>query len=207
MPALPDHNHSQPDRESPGFKKQLAEHSSPRGSLSQAPSTSGPAPANFIAAARKDLQNTPADFLFQPVKQLPVPVYNGTISRPQPAGETEHHLQHQIIRNIDVMLEPGDGLLPPADRRRPERSLFVLVTPEIFRQRPHTRLYGWLMNEYRQSPAALARDLPHREALSWPKVARRMGWLTWEDCEAVRPGSCRWLTDWSRSKQQMLKIT
>jgi len=103
-------------------------------------------------------------------------------------------MRNQIIRNVDVMLEAGDGLLPPASRRRPERSLFVLLTPEVFRQPPHTRLYGWLMKEYRENPAALARDLPHRDSVSWPKVSRRMGWLTWEDCEAVRPGSCPWLT-------------
>ncbi len=103
-------------------------------------------------------------------------------------------MRNQIIRNIDVMLESSEGLLFPANRRRPERTLFVLVTPEIFRQRPHTRLYGWLMNDYRQNPGALGRDLPHRGSLPWSKIARRMGWLTWEEFEAVRPGSCPWLT-------------
>lgn len=103
-------------------------------------------------------------------------------------------IRNQIVRNIDVMLEPGDSLLPPANRRRLERSLFVLLTPEIFRQRPHTRLYGWLMNEYRSNPESLSRDLPHRKSVSWPEVAQRLGWLTWEDCESVRPGTCNWLT-------------
>ncbi len=104
-------------------------------------------------------------------------------------------MRNQIIRNIDVMLEKDERLLFPASKRRPERTLFVLVTPEIFRRRPHTRLYGWLMNDYRQNPGALGRDLPHRGSLPWSKIARRMGWLTWEEFEAVLPGSCLWLTD------------
>jgi hypothetical protein len=45
-------------------------------------------------------------------------------------------MRNQIVRNIDVMLEPGDGLLPPADRRRPDRSLFVLLTPEMATDKP-----------------------------------------------------------------------
>lgn len=104
-------------------------------------------------------------------------------------------MRNQIIRNIDVMLEKDEGLMFPASRRRPNRSLFVLITPEIFRQRPYSRLYGWLMKDYRSNPDALARDLPHRESLNWSKIARRMGWLSWEDCETVRPGSCPWLTN------------
>lgn len=104
-------------------------------------------------------------------------------------------VRNQIVRNIDVMLEKDEGLMFPASQRRPKRSLFVLITPEIFRQQPHTRLYGWLMNEYCNNPDSLARDLPHRGSLNWIKIARRMGWLTWEDCEAIRPGSCPWFTD------------
>jgi hypothetical protein len=101
--------------------------------------------------------------------------------------------RNQISRTIDVMLEGNVRLGRPRSLRDPECSLFVLITPEMYRQRPHTRLYGWQMNEYRENFEALARDLPHRESVSWPELAQRMGWLTWEDCEAVRPGSCRWL--------------
>jgi hypothetical protein len=50
------------------------------------------------------------------------------------------------------------------------------------------------MNEYRTHPSALARDIPHRPSVDWPEIARRIGWLTWEDCEQVLPGSCPWLT-------------
>lgn len=44
-----------------------------------------------------------------------------------------------------------------------------------------------------KNPDAIARDLQHRGERDWPAVASRVGWLTWEDCEAVLPGSCKWL--------------
>lgn len=103
-------------------------------------------------------------------------------------------MRNQIARTIDVMLE-GNAYLPkPLSLRQPERTLFAMLTPEIFRQNPHSRLYGWLLDEYRNNPVALARDLPHRQPVDWSDVARRIGWLTWEDCEQVLPESCPWLT-------------
>jgi hypothetical protein len=101
-------------------------------------------------------------------------------------------MRNQIARNIDVMLERNDNLPEPLSLRQPQRTLFALLTPEIFRTHPHSRLYGWLMNEYRNSPTALARDIPHRRSVDWSDVAHRIGWLTWEDCEQVLPGSCPW---------------
>jgi hypothetical protein len=101
-------------------------------------------------------------------------------------------MRNQIARNIDVTLERNDSLPEPLNLRRPERTLFVLLTPEVFRKRPDSRLYGWLMNEYRTNPTALARDIPHRQSVDWSDVAHRIGWLTWEDCEQVLPGSCPW---------------
>jgi len=102
--------------------------------------------------------------------------------------------RNQIARTIDVMLERNANLPEPSSLRWPEHTLFAMLTPEIFRQNPQSRLYGWLLNEYRSNPAALARDLPHRQSVDWPEVARRIGWLTWEDCEQLLPGSCPWLT-------------
>lgn len=102
-------------------------------------------------------------------------------------------MRNQIARSIDVVLEQNDSLPEPLSLRQPERTLFVLLTPEAFRQHPHSRLYGWLMNEYRTDPTALARDIPHRRFVDWPEVARRIGWLTWEDCEQVLPRSCPWI--------------
>jgi len=103
-------------------------------------------------------------------------------------------MRNQIARSIDVMLERNDDLPEPLSLRQPERTLFALLTPEIFHQHPHSRLYGWLMKEYRDDPTALARDVPHRQSVDWSEVAHRIGWLTWEDCEQVLPGSCPWLT-------------
>jgi hypothetical protein len=102
-------------------------------------------------------------------------------------------LRNQLARNIDVMLQPNPNLEKPLSQRRPERSCFVLLTPEIFRNHPESRLYGWLMRDYRSSPSALQRDLPHRAGTDLSAVTRRLGWLTWEDCNRVLPAACPWL--------------
>lgn len=49
------------------------------------------------------------------------------------------------------------------------------------------------MHEYRFSPAALARDLPHRKGVDFAEVSGRLGWLTWEECNRILPGACPWL--------------
>jgi hypothetical protein len=108
------------------------------------------------------------------------------------------NLRNQMARCIDVMLEqpaePTNRCLPTAfDARKPDRSLFVLLTPEVFRRRPQSRLYGWLLQEYRSNPEALARDLPHRFDADWPKISSRLGWITFEDIESQIPGACPWL--------------
>jgi len=102
-------------------------------------------------------------------------------------------LRNQISRNIDVMLDRNEHLPHPLSTRIPNRTLFVLLTPRLFRNQPHSRLYGHLMTEYRSHPEALARDLPHRADANWEVVSKRLGWLTWEDFEELVPGSCRWL--------------
>lgn len=109
-------------------------------------------------------------------------------------------MRNQLARNIDVMLDPNPRLQPPLHARRPERSCFVLLTPEVFKRHPHSRLYGWLLPNYQSEPGALARDLPHRNesseggGLDWPALSQRLGWLTFEDCERIAPGTCSWLT-------------
>jgi hypothetical protein len=101
--------------------------------------------------------------------------------------------RNQIARNIDVMLESSLGLGQPLELRRPDHSLFLLLTPQCFRQQPHSRLYGWLFHEYTSSPFAIGRDLPHRSGVDWPTVAQRLGWITFEDIAAVVPDACPWL--------------
>ena len=103
------------------------------------------------------------------------------------------NFRNQIARNIDVMLDntslPGSGL----ESRDPGKSLFSLLTPMSFKQYPSSRLYGWLMQEYRNNPDALKRDLPNRNGTDWAALQQRIGWLTFEDFEKVRPGACPWL--------------
>ncbi len=51
------------------------------------------------------------------------------------------------------------------------------------------------MDEYQRDAAALRRDLPHRsddKSIDWFLLSKRLGWLTWEDCNEVVPGTCPW---------------
>jgi hypothetical protein len=102
-------------------------------------------------------------------------------------------MRNQIARNIDVMLDEHPSAVEPLCSRRPERTLFALQTPEIFRDNPHSRLYGWLLNSYRNDKDALARDLAHRTGVDFPSLMRRIGWITWEDCNRVLSNCCCWL--------------
>ena len=101
--------------------------------------------------------------------------------------------RNQIARNLDVMLE--DGQAPKwLAARKAKHSLFALLTPRCFKARPHSRLYGFLYEEYKHDPTALARDLPHRDE-DWPALARRLGWFTFEDISEALPGACPWLKE------------
>jgi hypothetical protein len=101
--------------------------------------------------------------------------------------------RNQLARNIDVMLEEYPDLDNMLSKRKADRSLFVLLTPRPFRDRPHSRLYGWLLHEYQTQPEALRRDLPHRAGVAWEPVARRIGWLTFEDIREQCDTACAWL--------------
>ncbi len=101
--------------------------------------------------------------------------------------------RNQIARNVDVMLESSVGLGLPLEARDPDRSVFLLVSPVCFRERPQSRLYGWLFDEYTSSPSALQRDLPHRRSVNWTHVARRLGWTTFERVAFVDPAACPWI--------------
>lgn len=101
-------------------------------------------------------------------------------------------MRNQIARNVDVMLESNPGLAEPLCRRDPDRTCFALLTPQVFKDNPHSRLYGWLLHRYWQDPDALALDLRHRGDVDWHSVSRRLGWVTFEDCDRISPGACRW---------------
>lgn len=108
-------------------------------------------------------------------------------------------LRNQIARTIDVMLDsPRQDRNPrrqsPLSRRSPKRTCYVLITPEIFRQNPDSRLYGWLLPAYQRDQALLQRHLPHRQLADLESVPNRLGWLTWEACNRLHPGACPWLS-------------
>jgi hypothetical protein len=73
-------------------------------------------------------------------------------------------LRNQIARNIDVMLDRNPRLMWPLNQRNPDRSCFVLMTPEVFRSNRQSRLYGWLYDGYREDPESLQRQLPTGKA-------------------------------------------
>ena len=105
--------------------------------------------------------------------------------------------RNQLARSIDVMLEPGSGVSPLGERR-PERTSFVLITPDLFRRRETglrgSRLYGWLMDGYTDpSSELLAKHLAHRSTHELGDVPNRLGWVSWEDINKVMPGACSWL--------------
>jgi len=100
---------------------------------------------------------------------------------------------NQIARNIDVMLEKNEKLCEPLNKRDPEKTLFLLITPELFKENPSSRLYGYKFNEYKTKPESLADDLPHRKNCDWESISSRLGWLTWEDFKDVNKDCCRWL--------------
>ena len=104
--------------------------------------------------------------------------------------------RNQMVRNIDVMLEKNERLTPELNLRDPDKTCFVLLTQRIFKDNPRSRLYGRVYNEYiDEDSVMLSQDLPHRRKEELASVPSRLGWLTFEDCKSVLPGSCAWLPD------------
>ncbi|MBN2437718.1 MAG: hypothetical protein JXL20_03870 [Deltaproteobacteria bacterium] len=102
-------------------------------------------------------------------------------------------MRNQIARNVDVMLEKNPGLCPPLNRRDPDKSLFMLLTPRVFQKNPESRFYGYKFQKYREQPNSLANDLPHRLDSDWNNISERLGWLTWEDFREINPDCCNWI--------------
>lgn len=101
--------------------------------------------------------------------------------------------RNQIARNIDVMLEENRHLCEPLKSREPERTLFLLLTPELFKTNYSSRFYGYKFNDYKKNPESIEADLPHRKNQDWREVSSRLGWLTWEDFNRVDEACCPWL--------------
>jgi hypothetical protein len=109
--------------------------------------------------------------------------------------------RNQLARSIDVMLEANPALAAPLSLRKPGRTFLVLLTPALTRPGPagdaisKSRLYGWLMPVYQDPGSSLLRQhLPHRDGPELAAAAARLGWASWEDCNAIAPGACPWLT-------------
>ena len=109
--------------------------------------------------------------------------------------------RNQLARSIDVMLEANPTLPAPVSRRKPERTFLVLLTPALMQPGrtgdalSKSRLYGWLMPAYKDPNSSLLRQhLPHRDSNQLAESAERLGWASWEDCRAVIPDACPWLT-------------
>ena len=108
---------------------------------------------------------------------------------------TFNTMRNQIARIIDVMLEPGSNKDNVLSKREPDKTLFLLITPRLFKENPHTRLYGYKFREYKECPMKIEKDLPHRaeENINWCEISRRLGWATWEDFREINPMCCKWL--------------
>mgnify|MGYP007040052839 CR=1 FL=1 len=92
------------------------------------------------------------------------------------------------------MLEKNETLCYPLNKRDPDKKLFLLVTPKLFKDNPSSRLYGYKFNEYKTDPGSLSIDLQHRIDYDWEKITNRLGWLSWEDFKSVNKDCCLWLT-------------
>jgi hypothetical protein len=107
----------------------------------------------------------------------------------------------ESARCIGVMLEENHTLPAPLSHRKPERTFLVLLTPALTQPGrtgdaiSKSRLYGWLMPAYKDPDSSLLRQhLPHRDSSQLAESAKRLGWASWEDCQAVIPSACPWLT-------------
>ena len=107
-------------------------------------------------------------------------------------------VRNQIARNIDVMLEKNDKLCDTLKKRDPNKSLFLLLTPKLFKDNPTSRLYGYKIREYQdknKGKDALLKDLPHRKEEDLQDIPSRIGWLTWEDFKEVNKKCSPWSLD------------
>lgn len=102
---------------------------------------------------------------------------------------TYYLMRNQIARNIDVMLEWNRDRQGPLSRRNPDRTVFLLVTPEIIKENPHSRFYGYKYEEYKANPASIGQDLPHRLGIDWGIISSRIGWVTWEGMKRIYSSS------------------
>ena len=101
--------------------------------------------------------------------------------------------RNQFVRTLDVLLEPSSHGCEPLNKRRPDASIFLLLTPQPFKEQRHSRLYGRLFDEYTTYPDTIGRDLPHRKNVDWERLSRKIGWLSFEQINSLIPDACPWI--------------
>ena len=107
--------------------------------------------------------------------------------------------RNQLARTIDVMLDENTRLQHPLNKRRPERTFLMLLTPALLHSKrtseaSRSRLYSWLMPAYQDPGSSVLRQhLPHRNSHELADVTKRLGWASWEDCNAIIPDACPWI--------------
>jgi len=92
------------------------------------------------------------------------------------------------------MLEKNDSLCYPLNKRDPEKTLFMLITPKLFKENPPSRLYGYKLSEYKNNPDSIKNNLPHRYCY-WKEISKRIGWLTWDDFKDLNENCCPWIQE------------
>lgn len=108
-------------------------------------------------------------------------------------------VRNQLARNIDVMLEDhsqDNNSYSSFRKIHKDKTLFMLLTPELFKINWRSRLYGYKFREYKEDPLTLMADLRHRSELElkdYYNIAERLGWITWEDLREINPRCCLWL--------------
>jgi hypothetical protein len=108
--------------------------------------------------------------------------------------KTKHDaLRNQLARNLDCLWDPAG--VPALPNRKPELSVLLLLTPELFRRQPTSRLYGTLFGLYRRDPEAVHEHLPHLSRNECQELGSRLGWVTFEEIHALEPSACVWLDE------------
>ncbi|MFA5618379.1 MAG: hypothetical protein WDK95_16230, partial [Syntrophorhabdaceae bacterium] len=64
-----------------------------------------------------------------------------------------------------------------------------------FIDNPRTRLYGYTFMDYKNNSQLIGNDLAHRKLnpTDCEKIARRIGWISWEDLKLINDDCCKWI--------------
>ena len=106
-------------------------------------------------------------------------------------------MRNQITRNLDVMLGDNKDLGDPLNKRIADNSLFLLLTPKLFKDNPRSRLYGYTFRDYKDNSKSICDDLKHRKLnlTDGERISKRMSWITWEDLKKINRTCCLWINN------------